>query len=120
MFATVDLPANEILCEYRGSLHKSIIGQSNTFLIQGPDGSTYYMNGNSICSLINDCADILEAEYSESDIIGFESSPYVDIIPSIPGLHYNARHNLTAVGKIFIFSIEPISKGTEIFFPYGK
>jgi hypothetical protein len=43
VFATVDLQVNEILCEYRGSLCDSPGDESKTLII-------------------NDCADVLEAE----------------------------------------------------------
>ena len=122
VWAKFDLPANELLCEYRGpAILESIEYESrNKFKTTAPDGTNLNIICDSICSVINDCANIVGNTYSEEDILRFKTADREDIIPTYDGFSYNAHFVKTALGKILLYSTIPIKADTEIFFPYGR
>ena len=126
VFAKFDIPAGEILCEYRGP----VISQSVSHLVQSDklfnielpengDMKTYFIMGKGICAYINDCANILGQRFTEADLDNLQLNESAEISP-YPGYEYNARYLRTALGKVFISSIKDIKANSEIFFSYGK
>ncbi len=133
VFAKFDIPAEQVICEYRGLVLDSKFGallpppaHSKSFSTTTPDGRMWTILGDSICSRINDAANVVassnasEALYTAEQLDAFEQRPFIDSIPTYPGYRYNARSLPSAAGKIFIVSLEHIPAGSEIFYAYGK
>jgi len=124
VWAKFDLPVNELLCEYRGpAILESAAaeyGSQNKFKTTAPDGTNLNIICDSICSVINDCANIVGDTYSGEDLFRFKTADREDIIPTYDGFSYNAHFVKTALGKILLYSTIPIKADTEIFFPYGR
>ncbi len=122
VFAKVDIPAGEIICEYRGpTIDATTPHYSNkkfrTRVLQNPEQNII---GDTICSMINDCVLISGANYTMDDVETFKACDREDCIPTYPGFAYNAGYTHTALGKVFIYAKTPIPADTEIFFPYGR
>ena len=118
VFAKVDIPPNEFLCEYIG------IAYTDTGLAPAPSRKKYSttvakrnftINGDTLCAVINDCIS-LEKFYSDSNY--FESSEIAT--PTLPGFSYNAEARRTKMGKVLLYSKTTIKAHTEICFSYGK
>jgi hypothetical protein len=122
VFAKVDIPAGEIICEYRGPMILIDIPYVNNkkFRASTREGVQYSIIGDTICAMLNDPVHVVGSSYSAEDILSFKTSPREDIIPTYPGLDYNANFVATQMGKIFIYATVLIPAHTEIFFPYGK
>lgn len=124
VFASVDIPAGEILCEYRGPIIEANMSSkfqsSKKFQMKSITGESLIILGDNICSLINDPVMIVGQKYTRAQMDAIKSSPDDDCIPTYPGLNYNAFHKVTLTGKIFIVSSQLIPKGTEVFFSYGR
>ena len=122
VFAKVDIPAGEIICEYRGPMLDFTIPYTDNkkFRSVTREGKVYSILGRNICSMINDPVFVVGSSYSAEQIAAFKASPREDILPLYPGFAYNANYVHTAMGKIFIYSSAFIPAGSEIFFPYGK
>lgn len=122
VYSKIDILPNEIICEYRGPIidHTIPYYSNKKFQTVGGDGKQYTIIGDTICSMINDPVLIVGNNYTAEEIEYFKSSPDFDVIPTYPGLTYNAKHTTTAMGKVFIYSTTLIPANTEIFFPYGK
>ena len=107
VWAKFDLPANELLCEYRGpAILESTAaeyGSQNKFKTTAPDGTNLNIICDSICSVINDCANIVGDTYSEEDLLRFKTADREDIIPAYDGFSYNAHFMKTALGKILLY-----------------
>jgi hypothetical protein len=120
VFAMNDIPAGEILCEYRGPIiDDEIPFPSNKMYNIFHDGKKKKILGDTICSLINDCAAIYGAKYSVEDIKRLKESED-DEMPPYDGYRYNAKGMVTTAGKVFIVSTEFIKAGSEIYYSYGK
>jgi hypothetical protein len=142
VFAKYDIPANEIICEYRGQIvypehaesHPGENRYFDTYLVPVADATEedlmeFSIRGNTICSLINDAVLVLGdidgttgapvSPYTHAELDAFEESGEYEALPLVPGFAYNANYTRSALGKIFIVSTKPIPAGTEIFYPYG-
>lgn len=122
VFTRFDTPANELLCEYRGpAIGVDVDYQSDKkFLTSTPDGQQHNIIADGICGYINDCAWILESNYTREDIDRFKASDDETVIPTYPGYRYNARFEKTRLGKILLYAAEEIPANSEIFYPYGR
>ena len=122
VFAKVDIPAGEIICEYRGPMIDFDIPYSSDkkFRAGTREGRTYSILGNTICAMINDPVWVVNKTYTPEEIESFKNATTEDIIPLYPGLTYNANYVATAMGKIFIYATAFIPANAEIFFPYGR
>ncbi len=125
VFARYNIPANEILCEYRGRVlypknftEEDINQLSNKIASTiSIEGTEYAIDGDSVCALINDCAWIIGRHYSPQELNYMEQNNIP--LPPYPGYKYNTKFIKTKLGKIFIQSIEDIPKDSEVFYPYG-
>jgi hypothetical protein len=122
VFAKFDLPANELLCEYRGP---TILGDveyisPTKFRTTALDGTEMNIISDSICSIINDCANIVDSNFTEEDINAIKAADREDIIPTYESFEYNAKFVVTKLGKVLLYSTAPIKADTEIFFSYGR
>ena len=100
----VDIPANVILCEYRGkvfSLEEGLRVKSDKSMLVQLENNTYILVGSGVCAMINDCRDI--SRYDGQCHAGFAR---------------NARAGAMH-GKIFVMSLRHIAAGEEIFFDYN-
>lgn len=126
VFAKIDIPANEIICEYRGlaySADSRVVGVPVNKLFHTKvkqDNSRFVIAGDTLCSLINDAVHVFGTTYSSSQIESFRTATRRDSIPTYSGFEYNARSVRVATGKVFIVSNRDIHVGEEIFFAYGK
>lgn len=122
VFAKMDIPPGEVICELRGpAIETTIPYMSNKkFHTVTPDGKNYNIMCNNLCSMLNDAVMIVGSNYTAEDIEYFKTSPDLNVIPTYPGFSYNANYIVTKMGKVFIYSTALIQKDTEIFFPYGK
>ena len=127
VFAKVDIPAGEIICEYRGLIYKkendneskNAIGKSDKLFSFSFDDIQYNINGNSICSLVNDAVQlVVDPPYTKEELRSYIESEYRNSIPIHDGdqYQYNAYYNETVMGKVFLMSLHDI----EIFYSYGK
>lgn len=123
VFAKSDIPAGEIICEFRGpTVDDDIAIVSNKGYNIVHDGKKKKILGNTICSMINDCAAVYDVKYTTEDIKRLKESKdfFESVIPPYDGYRYNAKGHWTVTGKVFIISTELIKAGTEICFSYGK
>ena len=141
VFAKVDIPAGEIICEFRGLIYKNehesdrdtvnrndINPNKNNqsdklFSIQSIDNINYMLNGNSICSLVNDAVQIVvDPPYTKGELRSYAEAEHRNSIPTHDGdqYQYNAYYNETVMGKVFLMSVNDIKANSEIFFSYGK
>jgi len=133
VFAKVDLPADEIVCEYRGMAvkHEARLKIASDKFMQatGPRGEDIFLLGDCICALINDSARITVKDgtgrfvvpYSDDELTAFEKSPYLDSIPVHPGFSYNVKYDRgNGTGKVFVKTLVNISAGSELFAAYGR
>ena len=132
VFAKYDIPENEIICEYRGVAidpeHRLKVPSDKYFYIRTANGQPYALLGNSLCSLINDAAHIVQEDaegditipYTEQQLDQFEQSSDADVLPTYANYRYNAQYIQANTGKIFIVSLVNITAGEEIFYSYGK
>ena len=120
VFARYDIPANELICEYKGLIfppnsYKGVKNFRTSVANEELD-----IVGNTICAQINDCAWISNPNYTLNDLKTIIEDDRQDSIPTIPGFPYNARYHYTAMGKVLIYSTVPIMAHTEICYSYGK
>lgn len=124
VFAKVDIPAGEILCEYRGPTSKNGFAtrpSDKLFSVTTMNEIEYVIDGNNICSVVNDAV-LLSAEppYTKDELRTYLASKYRNSIPTHPGFEYNAYYNETRMGKLFLVSLTDIKANSEIFYSYGK
>lgn len=122
VFAKIDIPANEILCEYRGAVIPVDVQFRSDYTFSATTITGDRINiipdmDKPICAYINDCSLILGHNYTiaELDAMEANNSP----LPTYPGFSQNAAPIFTAMGKVFIASTTSIRAGQEIFYPYG-
>ena len=123
VFAKTDIPASEILCEYRGAVITASIEFKSDYSfttadINGERITVIPHSNKAICSFINDGAHIIGANYKEADLAAIEAGTLK--ISTYPGAEYNTRALATKMGKIFIVSSKFIPAGAELFFSYGN
>ena len=124
VFAKYDIPAQSIICEYRGPIvsasdYAKIKGNDKAYSITGPDGSDYKILGDNICAYINDCTAALNRPYTIDEWKFVNNSDYRPGIPCIDNYSYNADPLYHKSGKLFVIALRNILKDEEIFFPYG-
>jgi hypothetical protein len=141
VFARMDIPQGEIICEHRGKVVREGYVDQNpglepftTYLPgadpdAGPDaGEPVSIVGYEVCAYINDAAHIIESidadgrvrsPYSVNELRALAEADKYDSLPPTPGFAYNAMFNRTRMGKVFIYATEDIRAGQEIFYPYG-
>lgn len=139
LFARYDIPADQIICEYRGEIvypeHQDLNPDETryftTYLIEkeGDEPVEFSILGDTLCALINDAVHIFDTvdeetgqntiPYTAEELDAFEESGNYEAIPTLPGFAYNANFTRSAIGKVFIVSTTFIPAGAEIFFPYG-
>jgi hypothetical protein len=121
VFAKLDIPEGETICEYRGQIgdHSFDPSSDKRFAIR-IDGTLRSLIGNTICAYINDCTWIHNNSFTFADIDYFMRLKNEDSIPTYPGFEYNAKYVITKMGKVFIHSTKFIKAGSEIFFSYGR
>lgn len=128
VFAKMDIPANELVCEYRGAVIPSTVPYESDYLFstldsQGnsmkiaPQPTELASNNLPICSYVNDCVNIYGQEYTADDILAIEAQKKA--LYTYPGTDYNLRSLTTKMGKVFLVASKPIPKDAELFFPYG-
>jgi hypothetical protein len=121
VFAKLDIPAGELICEYRGQIGEpSFDPYSDKLVSIRVEGNLLSISGNTICAYINDCAWIYNNSFTVADIDYFMRLQKEDSIPTYPGFEYNAIGIATKMGKIFIQSTKDIKAGSEICYPYGR
>ena len=105
VFAKRDIPANSLLCEYRGAVvamadaGKVHSDKSLQFTFEGHE---YMMVGEGICAMINDCRDLKKGRGECHD-----------------GFDYNAKVITEKTsGKVFIVTARYVKKGEELFWSY--
>jgi hypothetical protein len=124
VFAKVDIPANEILCEYRGATIPSNITFMSNYIyssktIHGEPFNIIPDMDKPICAYINDCVLIVGNSYSAEELDAYESNESIDM-PTYAGYEHNAAPMYTIMGKVFIISKVRIPAGSEIYYPYGS
>ena len=130
VFAKVNIPAREIICEYRGAVIPASIPFKSNYIFNtktydGIDISIVPDMNKPICAYINDCVHIYGGNYSTEDLNDIESkiaSEEVNTNNAFPnhiGFSHNAHVIFTKMGKIFIGATHDIKAGEEIFYPYG-
>jgi hypothetical protein len=121
VFAKIDIPPDEIICEYTGAVidaktitYDDILSEKVAYTDY--QGSEFGIDGNNVCAIINDCAWVVGSSYSKQDI---DRIKIIKEIPCYPGYKYNAKVYKTKIGKVFIKSAVFIPKDSEIFWSYG-
>lgn len=122
VFAKTDIPANEILCEYRGNVIPEEIHVHSDYVFSATTitGDLIKIIPNKdmpICAYFNDCSSILGHNYTVGELAAIEA--HNSSFLTYPGFSYNAAPQLTRMGKVFIVSTTPIQAGQEIFIAYG-
>ena len=121
VFAKLDIPEGEIICEYRGQVGEPLFApHSDKRFSSRVENTALNLVGNTICAYINDCAWIYNNSFTFADIDYFMRLPNEDSIPAYPGFEYNAKYAVTKMGKVFINSTKHIKAGSEIFYSYGR
>ena len=103
VFAKRDIPAEVILCEYRGAIlprDEGLKVPSDKSVFLKIEEKDYVLVGDGICAMINDCRDVNKGHQECHD-----------------GFHHNARV-MTLHSKVFIVSNRPIRAGEELFWDY--
>ena len=123
VFSKVLIPRNEIICEYRGVVIPSTTPFQSDYLYSSKTPTGDQINivpdmNKPICAYINDCARILESNYTAAELNDVERTG-VDL-PTYSGFSYNAWTMYTPLGKVFIVALVDIPANTEIFYPYGS
>lgn len=123
VFAKINIPANEILCEYRGAVIPSSVAFKSdyTFTATTSTGEMIHIipdMDKPICAYINDCSLIIGHNYTLSELNAMEAAN--TNLPTYPGFSQNAAPIFTGMGKVFIASTRAIAAGEEIFYPYGS
>jgi hypothetical protein len=120
VFSKFDIPANEILCEYRGPIIPTSINYRNDkkFGIEF-NGELLSIVGESLCSKINDCVNIINYNYTQSEFELMLANPEQVKLPTYAGFKHNAAALRSKMGKIYAVSTDFIPAGSEIFFEYG-
>lgn len=122
VFAKIDIPALEILCEYRGAIIPAHVPYSSayayTLRASGGENIVIIPDSNKpVCAYINDCVDISNHTYTEQELLEIEQGtrPF----PVHTGYRHNAHPVNTFMGKAFILSSTLIKANTEICLSYG-
>ena len=125
VFAKADIPANTIICEYRGPLINSkdsprVKGNDKLFAVTGVDGEKYEILGENVCAYINDCSAVLKRPYAIEEFVEFskDTSDKDPGIACFDGYSYNAMA-VSNNGKMFVAANRIINAGEEIFYPYS-
>lgn len=124
VFAKVDIPAGEILCEYRGATIPNDVQFESNYIYSSKKytGEGFHIVPDMkkpICAYINDCVLITGSNYSTQELDEFENDENKEM-PTYPGYIHNAQPFYTAMGKVFVTSKTNISAGSEIFYKYGN
>lgn len=119
VFAKADIPAGEILCEYRGPIIKNeqFYQSDKLYTISSVRNEMMKIVGNTLCAYINDCIDTSKLNYTKTD--GNVVIHNHDPVPTFDNFPYNAGPMSTKLGKVFITSITNIPAGAEICYFYG-
>ena len=118
VFAKQDIPAGTIVCEYRGPVveaEQATRLPSTKAMNIDLNGVDHTIIGNTICAMINDCANILGREII-LDSSGQEVKP--ETFAPYEGYSYNVNF-LSHLGKMFAVSSRDIKEGEELFASYG-
>jgi len=129
VFATADIPENELICEHRGAVIPADIEYESDYIFgtvdsQGnginiiPQFSELGSTNMPICSYINDCVKILGETFSSEDVSAIENGTKAFTL--YPGTTYNVRPLVTKMGKVVVVSSRKITAGTELFYEYGN
>lgn len=129
VFAKHHIPANSVLCEYRGPViaandYSKLLDDNKTYKIKGPDLKDYKILGENICAFINDCTSVTHRALSFADWEKLNAddasntSPHPSGRPCYEGSQYNARALFDETGKVFVLSNRVIQPNEEIFIPY--
>jgi hypothetical protein len=121
VFAKTSIPPGEILCEMRGAVMSvndpvKILTDKNVRI----NGTDFYIIGDGVCSVINDCVAILGKSFGPGDIERIMIAGSDEVMPLHEDCQYNAKLYTTALGKIFALSTKPIAPGEEIYVAYGR
>ena len=84
--------------------------------MEGPDGRSYKILGDTLCAKINDCTAAVTKPYTLDE---FKAINDTSGVPCIDGFDYNAVPLSQPNGKIFIVSKRDIKAGEEIFYSYS-
>lgn len=122
VFAKINIPANELLCEYRGAVIPANVSFRSDYTFSATTINGERINiipdmDKPICAFINDCSLILGHNYTMSELKEMEANN--SALPTYTGFSQNAGPIFTAMGKVFIASTKAIAAGEEIFYPYG-
>ena len=128
VFATADIPENEIVCEHRGAVIPISQEYDSDYIFGTTDSLGNEINivpqfselGSAsmpICAYINDCIKILGENFTSEDISAVENG--TKKFTTYPGKAYNVRPLVTKMGKVMVVSNQRIVKGSELFFEYG-
>eukprot|EP01038_Epipyxis_sp_PR26KG_P007410 gene7410-10101_t len=125
VFAKVDIPGNEILCEYRGAIISADIPFNSKYsfgsvISTGEEVNIIPDMNLPICAYINDCVSVYNGKngtYSNEELDLIEAKG--GIFPNYEGFYHNSATVTTKMGKIFIVSKTVIKAGDEIFLSYG-
>ena len=119
IFAKYDIPSNEVQCELRGPVITTDASiNSDKLFTTTFNQIPVNIVVNTVCTYMNDCADILGRIYSRNEIELLKNTRSY-YLPTYPGYSYNAAALITKLGKVFIMSQTEIKAGDEIFFAYG-
>ena len=120
----IDLPANYILCEYRGRIIRNdninnILDIDNKYLIS--ISQKYHIDANNskcVASMINDCIDFKKSFKMYKKAIKNKKLKNIHEYPLIAGKKYNTNFTLIH-NKMFVLSTDNIKQGDELYCGYG-
>jgi hypothetical protein len=123
VFAKMDIPAQEILCEYRGAIISADIRYESDYLYSSKTSTNELISivpdmDKPICAFINDCVVAAVDAYTDAELDAIETNQAE--LKVHPGFSHNSAALITKMGKVFVVSSEDIPKGQEIFFAYGN
>jgi hypothetical protein len=123
VFSKIDIPAQEILCEYRGAIISADIHYDSDYTYSSKSSTNELISiipdmDKPICAFINDCVVASTDAYTDTELDEIENNQRQMKIH--PGFAHNSAALITKMGKVFIVSSQDIAKGQEIFFAYGN
>jgi hypothetical protein len=119
VFAKVDIPPGEVICEMRGAIvPNSVLIDSDKLYTLSTNFSKDLMKliVTNLCAYVNDCIDLNKVNFT---VVNGSVHVYETEAPTFDGFKYNAVDSTTKLGKVFIHSIMNIPAGTELCFFYG-
>jgi hypothetical protein len=123
VFAKVNIPPQEILCEYRGAIVPSEVPYESDYIYTSRTATNEPFQiipdmDKPICSYINDCVVADPSAYTDTEFDTIESGQAA--LKTHEGFQHNAAALITKMGKVFVISTANISTGSEVFFAYGS